>query len=105
MVPLKEAHESGGHAWTAAEREAYANDLSNPEHLIAVKGGSNGSKRAKNPADWLPPNRAYWCNLADWVEIKWRWKLTINQAEADAIRKGLTVCGRDRSGDHLDGRY
>lgn len=106
MVPLKEAHESGGHAWTAAEKEAYANDLSNPQHLIAVKGGSNGSKGAKDPAEWLPPNRAYWCTyLADWVEIKRRWDLTMDQAEADAIRKGLNVCDRYRSGDHLDGRH
>ena len=70
MVPLKEAHESGGHAWTADKKEAYANDLSNPQHLIAVKGGSNGSKGFKDPADWMPPNRSYWCTyLADWVQI------------------------------------
>lgn len=106
MVPLKEAHESGGHAWTPARKEAYANDLSNPQHLIAVKGGSNGSKGAKDPAEWMPPNRAYWCTyLADWVDVKRRWKLTMDQAEAEAIDRGLKVCAKYRSGDHLDGRH
>ena len=106
MVPLKEAHESGGHAWDAAEKEAYANDLSNPQHLIAVKGGSNGSKGAKDPAEWMPPNRAYWCTyLNDWVEIKRRWTLTMDQAEADAISNGLKVCDKYKSGDHLHGRH
>lgn len=106
MVPLKEAHESGGHAWTADEKEAYANDLSNPQHLIAVKGGSNGSKGFKDPAEWMPPNRSYWCTyLKDWVEIKRLWKLTMDQSEADAISRGLKVCKKYKSGDHLDGRH
>ena len=66
----------------------------------------NGSKGAKGPAEWLPPNRAHWCTyLAEWVEIKRRWYLAMDQAEANAIRKGLAVCGRYRSGDHLDGRH
>lgn len=106
MVPLKEAHESGGHAWTADKKEAYANDLLNPQHLIAVKGGSNGSKGFKDPSEWMPPNRSYWCTyLEDWVEIKRLWKLTMDESEADAISRGLKVCEKYRSGDHLDGRH
>ena len=106
MVPLKEAHESGGHAWTTDKKEAYANDLLNPQHLIAVKGGSNGSKGFKDPSEWMPPNRSYWCTyLKDWVEIKRLWKLTMDQSEADAISRGLKVCEKYKSGDHLDGRH
>ena len=106
MVPLKEAHVSGGHGWTPAKKEDFANDLSNPQHLIAVKGGSNGSKSFRDPAEWMPPNRAYWCRyLGDWLEIKRRWNLTMDQDEAKAVKQGLKVCERYLSGDRLDGRH
>ena len=39
LVPLKEAHESGGFAWDAAKRRDYANGLSDPNTLIAVDLG------------------------------------------------------------------
>ena len=71
MVPLKEAHRSGAHAWTEEKRRDYANDLDLEAALIAVKGGSNGSKGAKDPANWMPPNRSFWCRyLKDWIAVK-----------------------------------
>lgn len=36
LVPLAEAWDSGAHAWTAKEREDYANDLGDDRALIAV---------------------------------------------------------------------
>ena len=36
MVPLKEAHESGGYAWDAYRRRDYANDLSDPNTLREI---------------------------------------------------------------------
>ncbi len=106
MVPLKEAHRSGAHSWTEERREAYANDLGHLQALIAVKAGANRSKGDRDPANWMPPNRAYWCSyLGDWIAVKMRWELAIDQAEADAIKKGLSVCDKYQSGDHLDGRH
>jgi len=106
MVPLKEVHLSGGHAWDAQRREDYANDLGHPQALIAVKAGANRSKGAKDPEAWMPPNRSYWCQyLSDWVAIKQRWELAVDQEEADAIKRGLGVCDRYKSRDHLDGRH
>ena len=58
LVPLKEAHESGGHAWDAYRKRDYANDLSDPNTLIAVDRGLNRQKGAGDPAEWLPPNKA-----------------------------------------------
>ena len=106
MVPLREAHVSGGHAWTRAKRIAYANDLDNAQHLIAVHNSANRSKGAKDPAEWMPPNRSYWCQyLADWIEIKQNFELSIDQDEADALELGLAVCQLYRIRDALAGRH
>lgn len=106
MVPLKEAHISGAHAWDADKREQYANDLELDVALIAVWGGSNQSKGARDPANWMPPNRTYWCQYLDeWLAVKRKWGLTMDQKEADAIRTGLRVCDKYRIGDSLIGRH
>ena len=106
MVPLKEAHESGAWAWDSAKRRRYANDLNNPAHLIAVKAGANRSKGFKDPAEWMPPNRSYWCQyLWNWMDIKRRWALSMDQHEADTVKKGFRVCEKYASGDGLEGRH
>ncbi|MGW1761672.1 GmrSD restriction endonuclease domain-containing protein, partial [Streptomyces mirabilis] len=46
LVPLAEAWDSGASAWTAKEREAYANDLGDARALIAVSTASNRIKSA-----------------------------------------------------------
>jgi len=106
MVPLKEAWDSGAHAWSAQRLKDFANDLDLPAALIAVKVGANTSKGARDPAEWMPPKRTYWCSyLKDWVSVKRKWDLTIDQAEADSMRLGFKVCGKYKSGDALGGRH
>ena len=88
VVALGEAHESGGWAWDTLTRQLYANDLSFPDHLIAVSASSNRSKGARDPAEWLPPNPEALCTyLAWWTSIKVRWQLTMDQTEYDAIAR------------------
>lgn len=41
MVPLAEAWDSGASQWTAARRQAYANDLGSERSLVAVTARSN----------------------------------------------------------------
>ena len=87
LVPLKEAHESGGHAWYPDKRRDYANDLSDPNTLIAVDRGLNRQKGAGDPADWLPPNQAYQVEYAQaWVAVKLKWGLTADAKEIAALR-------------------
>lgn len=93
MVPLAEAWDSGASAWDAKKREMYANDQTDPRHLIAVTGASNRSKSDRDPADWLPTNKAYVCEyLTNWISIKIRWSLSVDKKEKDAITAGLKPC-------------
>ena len=87
LVPLKEAHESGGFAWDTEKRRSYANDLVDPNHLIAVSRGLNRQKGASDPAEWLPPNLKYQVAYAQaWVGVKLRWDLTADKRELAALR-------------------
>ena len=93
MVPLKNAHNSGGWAWDAAKKEKYANHLDDHDHLIAVTAGANRGKGAKGPEEWGPPDLDYWCEYSwDWTEIKARWGLTMTQIEADIVMDMLHTC-------------
>lgn len=82
MVPLAEAWDSGASGWTAARRQAYANDLGAEHSLVAVTAKTNRSKSDQDPATWMPPADDARCTyLADWVSTKLRWRLTADQAE------------------------
>lgn len=93
MVPLAEAWDSGASNWDSAKREMYANDQTDPRHLIAVTGASNRSKSDQDPADWMPTNKAYTCDyISNWISIKVRWSLTIDAKEKAAIESNLKGC-------------
>ena len=92
LVPLANAWRSGAGSseWSAAEREAYAND---PEVLLSADAGANRTKGDKGPEAWKPPNRAYWCEYARrWIWIKSAWRLTVNPAEKSALGQMLGTC-------------
>ncbi|MGW2826410.1 HNH endonuclease family protein [Streptomyces sp. NPDC001443] len=93
VVPLAEAWDSGASAWTAKEREYYANDLDDARALIAVSAASNRSKADKDPTEWLPPYAGYWCQyVTDWVADKTRYRLTVDPAEQSALAERLAAC-------------
>lgn len=97
MVPLAEAWDSGASSWTDIKRQQYANDMVDPRHLIAVTGSSNRSKSDQDPSDWLPTNKDYVCTyLANWVEIKVRWSLSIDKKEKEAIIANLKPCKSEK---------
>lgn len=93
VVALKEAWDSGAHAWTTERRTEYANDLSDPRTLLAVTDSVNQSKSDKDPAQWMPPLAAYHCTyLSSWVAVKARWGLSMDTAERSAVASGLAKC-------------
>ncbi|MEV6830535.1 HNH endonuclease family protein [Amycolatopsis sp. NPDC051102] len=92
VVPLADAWRTGASSWTTAQRQAFANDLTDPQ-LIAVTDNVNQEKGDKSPDAWKPPLVSYWCTYAKmWVAVKYKFKLTINSAEKTALTDMLGRC-------------
>ena len=93
MVPLENAHRSGGWQWSRERKREYANYLGYENHLIATTSGANRSKGSKGPEKWRPPLEDYWCTYAtDWVSIKNEWGLTVTEDEYVALSEMLATC-------------
>ena len=91
-VPLAEAWRSGADKWTDDQRKAFANDLGGLQ-LIAVTAKTNRGKGDQDPAKWKPPVAAYGCTYAQhWISVKITYKLTVDQAEHDALAALLQTC-------------
>ncbi|MFI1826755.1 HNH endonuclease family protein [Streptomyces sp. NPDC020412] len=97
MVPLAEAWDSGAHGWTAARREAYANDQGQASSLVAVTAKSNRSKADQDPAQWLPPAADALCRYtSDWLATKLRWALSIDGDEQRRLYQLAAGCPSTR---------
>ncbi|WJY53569.1 HNH endonuclease family protein [Streptomyces chengbuensis] len=93
VVPLAEAWDSGASSWTAARREAYANDLGQGTSLVAVTAKSNRSKADQDPAEWLPTSPQAWCRYgAEWTATKLRWGLAVDEAERAQLLEIAAGC-------------
>ncbi|HYN34213.1 MAG TPA: HNH endonuclease family protein [Ilumatobacteraceae bacterium] len=91
VVALKEAWDSGAWGWTPERRSAFGNDLADARSLRAVTAAVNQDKSAADPSNWLPPDPGFVCTyLSDWVSIKARWSLSMDQSEHGRIRNLLT---------------
>ncbi|MGW5051146.1 HNH endonuclease family protein [Actinokineospora sp. NPDC004072] len=92
IVPLAEAWRSGAASWTTARRQAFANDLGNPQ-LIAVTDNVNQSKGDQDPSTWKPSRTAYWCTYAKmWIRTKHAYGLSAQSAEKSALASMLNYC-------------
>jgi hypothetical protein len=92
IVPLAQAWRSGAAGWTTTRRQAFANDLTDPQ-LIAVSGSSNQSKSDRDPAEWMPPNTSVHCiYVREWIDVKYIFGMTVDQAEHDALASILAGC-------------
>ena len=95
VVALKEVWDSGAWDWPADRLLAYGNDVDDPMTLRAVSATSNQEKGDKDPTNWVPPPGAARCQfLSEWVAIKVRWSLTMDESEYGRIKNLLTdECG------------
>jgi hypothetical protein len=59
--------QSGASKWTTSQRQAFANDLNNPQ-LMAVTDNVNQAKGDSGPEDWKPPLSKFpFCLFLGWV--------------------------------------
>jgi 5-methylcytosine-specific restriction endonuclease McrA len=98
IVPLEEAHVSGGWAWTREKKRDYANDMTN---LVAAGRSVNRSKGSRGPKAWLPLLDGTRCGYLDqWIAAKAKWALTEDEGEAAVIGYMQVMC-RSGKAPHL----
>ncbi len=91
VVPLAEAWRSGAWAWTAQQRQDFANDLKDSRVLIAVTASANRSKADQDVKTWLPAKDK--CSYIEaWVAVKVRYTLTFDSGELSVIQSYFTSC-------------
>ena len=90
IVPLALAWDLGARDWTDELRVRFAND---PANLIAVSGPANQDKGDGEPADWMPPNRAFWCQYAvQFAAVLRGYQLPVDQPSAVVLRAAAAGC-------------
>ena len=89
MVARSEAHDSGLCDSDDAMKKAFASDLLNL--TLASPGVNRYQKSSKDAAEWLPTLNKCW--FADRVvKVRVKYRLTVNQAEADALEAVIAAC-------------
>lgn len=97
LVPLAEAHRSGGWRWNVDRRRLFANDQA---ELVPASAASNQSKSDKTPDQWRPAAREVWCTYAlAWARVKTTYDLTVTTSERDALGQMLDTCPPDAPQD------
>ncbi|KWX21482.1 membrane protein [Mycolicibacterium wolinskyi] len=90
IVPLALAWDLGARDWPDELRLRFAND---PANLIAVAGEANQNKGDQEPAHWMPPNRAFWCQYAvQFVEVLRGYRLPVDAPSAVVLREAAGTC-------------
>ena len=77
VVPLHNAYQSGGWAWTKDKKAKYANWMPG---LVVSSAWKNRQKGSKDPSQWMPDDGAplSGCDyIQRWVEIKREWNMLI----------------------------
>ncbi|MFE6844910.1 DUF1524 domain-containing protein [Streptomyces sp. NPDC057686] len=92
IVPLAEGWRSGASGWDAAQRKAFANDLTHPQ-LLSVTAATNRSKGDQSPDLWQPPDKSSWCQYGRaWTTVKSTYGLTVTEPEKKMLSTMLDTC-------------
>ena len=99
LVPLAEAHRSGGWKWTPETKLAFFND---PLNHVPTHEKVNASKSDRDPGGesqrggirpWWPIDPTARCPFAErWILVKRTWGLFFDPRERDALASTLESC-------------
>ena len=89
MVATSEAHDSGLCAAGPATKAAFASDLLNL--TLASPTVNRHQKSGKEAAEWMPAMNACWY-VARTLEVRRKYRLTIDRREAEAVEAVLSRC-------------
>jgi hypothetical protein len=90
LVPLALAWDLGARDWTDGMRIRFAND---PANLLAVQGQANQDKGDAEPADWMPPNHAFWCQYAvQFAAVLRGYALPVDERSAVVLHDAALTC-------------
>jgi hypothetical protein len=90
IVPLAYAWDMGAYDWPYPQRVRFAND---PADLLAVAGQPNQDKGDSQPALWMPPNTAFWCQYGiQFIAVLRGYQLPVDQPSADVLRQAAATC-------------
>lgn len=89
MVALSEAHDSGMCARSLEERREFSNDLLNL--TLSSPSLNRFAKSARDAAEWLPDYNYCWF-ASRIVQVKTRYRLSVDRAEAEALEGVLQSC-------------
>jgi Protein of unknown function (DUF1524) len=90
IVPLALAWDLGARDWPDDLRMRFAND---PANLLAVDGRANQDKGDAEPADWMPPNHAFWCQYSvQFAAVLQGYALPIDERSSVVLRDAAATC-------------
>jgi Protein of unknown function (DUF1524) len=91
VVPLALAWDLGAAGWPQQRRVDFANDSA--VELLAVDRASNRAKSDDGPADWMPPDRTYWCAYDQrFATVLARYDLAVTADDNAAMSVVLSGC-------------
>jgi hypothetical protein len=94
QVPFREAWQSGARRWSPSRRAQLVNDLGYRPTLNVSTLRAVQARGAAEPQRWLPPRHVGRCAyIAEWVAVKWRWRMSVDRAEKRFLVKRLRGCG------------
>ena len=104
MIPPVEAWRAGAWNWTAAQRSAFVKDTKDVRvHLVTSKKLIK-QRNNRKPNQWMPKGAAAKCAYAiDWVAVKYKYNLAMDEPEYAALNKVLADPGCTKARQNIAG--